>query len=174
MEVVIAAPDELAGLAADAIEQLLAAKPTAVLGLATGSSPLGIYDELVRRLGIADSAPDRNDPAAFPALRELITETVRGRSLAEWTEVFDDSDACVAPVLPLSEAVRHPHVVARGVYVERDGAAEPAPAPRFSRTGASLTTPPAATPGQHTREALTAWGIADVDGLLASGAAVQA
>lgn len=49
MEVVIAAPDELAGLAADAIEQLLAAKPTAVLGLATGSSPLGIYDELVRR-----------------------------------------------------------------------------------------------------------------------------
>ena len=27
---------------------------------------------------------------------------------------------------------------------------------------------------QHTREALTAWGIADVDALLASGAAVQA
>ena len=49
MEVVIATPEELAGLAADAIEQLLAAKPTAVLGLATGSSPLGIYDELVRR-----------------------------------------------------------------------------------------------------------------------------
>ena len=49
MEVVIATPEELAALAADAIESLLAAKPTAVLGLATGSSPLGIYDELVRR-----------------------------------------------------------------------------------------------------------------------------
>jgi hypothetical protein len=39
MEVVIATPEELAGLAADAIESLLATKPTAVLGLATGSSP---------------------------------------------------------------------------------------------------------------------------------------
>ena len=49
MEVVIAAPEELVALAAGAIESLLAAKPAAVLGLATGSSPLGIYDELVRR-----------------------------------------------------------------------------------------------------------------------------
>jgi glucosamine-6-phosphate deaminase len=49
MEVVIAAPEELVALAAGAIESLLAAKPEAVLGLATGSSPLGIYDELARR-----------------------------------------------------------------------------------------------------------------------------
>lgn len=49
MEVVIAAPEDLVALAAGAIESLLAAKPAAVLGLATGSSPLGIYDELVRR-----------------------------------------------------------------------------------------------------------------------------
>ena len=49
MEVVIDTPTVLASLAADALEQLLARKPDAVLGLATGSSPLGIYDELVRR-----------------------------------------------------------------------------------------------------------------------------
>ncbi|RYV52334.1 glucosamine-6-phosphate deaminase [Pengzhenrongella frigida] len=49
MEVIIAAPDELARLAAGAIEKLILARPAAVLGLATGSSPLGIYDELVRR-----------------------------------------------------------------------------------------------------------------------------
>lgn len=36
-------------IAADAIEALLARKPAAVLGLATGSSPLAIYDELVTR-----------------------------------------------------------------------------------------------------------------------------
>lgn len=48
MEVVIAAPDELAKLAAGTIEALLRARPDAVLGLATGSSPLPIYDELVR------------------------------------------------------------------------------------------------------------------------------
>ena len=48
MEAVIAAPEELARLAAGAIEKLLRSRPDAVLGLATGSSPLPIYDELVR------------------------------------------------------------------------------------------------------------------------------
>jgi glucosamine-6-phosphate deaminase len=49
MEVVIAPPGELARLAADAVEGLVRSDPEAVLGLATGSSPLAVYDELVRR-----------------------------------------------------------------------------------------------------------------------------
>ena len=49
MEVVIAPQAELAAHAAGAVESLLAVKPQAVLGLATGSSPLGVYDELARR-----------------------------------------------------------------------------------------------------------------------------
>jgi glucosamine-6-phosphate deaminase len=49
MEVVIAPAGELARLAADAVEGLLRADPEAVLGLATGSSPLAVYDELVAR-----------------------------------------------------------------------------------------------------------------------------
>jgi glucosamine-6-phosphate deaminase len=49
MEVVIAPAEELAVIAADAVERLLRAKRGAVLGLATGSSPLAVYDELVRR-----------------------------------------------------------------------------------------------------------------------------
>ncbi len=50
MEVVITSgAQESARLAADAIEQLLTRKPAAVLGLATGSTPLPTYDELVRR-----------------------------------------------------------------------------------------------------------------------------
>jgi alpha-methylacyl-CoA racemase len=142
--------------------------------LSIGALEPQFYDELVRLLGIAHVAPDRNDPTNHPALRELIATTVRGRTLAEWTDVFEGSDACAAPVLPLSEAVRHPHVVARGVYVERDGAPEPAPAPRFSRTGSTLSTPPPGVAGQDTSEALAAWGVDDVQGLLASGAAVQA
>ncbi len=51
---------------------------------------------------------------------------------------------------------------------------QPAPAPRFSRTDATLGLPPAPGPGAHTREALTAWGITDVEALVESGAAVQA
>ena len=49
MEVVIAPGPELGRLAAAAVEQLVRAQPDAVLGLATGSSPLAVYDELARR-----------------------------------------------------------------------------------------------------------------------------
>ncbi|MDQ0633435.1 glucosamine-6-phosphate deaminase [Arthrobacter pascens] len=50
MEVVILPGTKQIGkLAADAIESLLRGKPDAVLGLATGSSPLPIYDELAAR-----------------------------------------------------------------------------------------------------------------------------
>jgi glucosamine-6-phosphate deaminase len=50
MEVVILRDsEEIGGVAADAFERLLARKPDAVLGLATGSSPLSIYDELATR-----------------------------------------------------------------------------------------------------------------------------
>ncbi len=53
MEVVIAPGAELARLAADVIDRLLRTRAAqgrpAVLGLATGSSPLAVYDELARR-----------------------------------------------------------------------------------------------------------------------------
>ncbi len=50
MEVVILPGSKQIGkLAADAVEALLRRKPDAVLGLATGSSPLPLYDELAAR-----------------------------------------------------------------------------------------------------------------------------
>jgi glucosamine-6-phosphate deaminase len=52
MEVVIlAGAEEIGAVAADAIGALLGRTPAAVLGLATGSSPLAIYDELAARCG---------------------------------------------------------------------------------------------------------------------------
>jgi len=142
--------------------------------LAVGALEPQFYDALVVGLGIAEAAPDRNDPAHHPELRRIIGDAVRGRTQAEWVEVFDGTDACVAPVLPMTEAFDHPHLTARETFVERDGMTQPAPAPRFSRTPGSLTTPPPASAGQDTRSALTDWGIADVEGLLDSGAAMQA
>lgn len=50
MEIVILAGSKpVAALAADAIEALLKRRPEAVLGLAAGSSPLPVYEELVAR-----------------------------------------------------------------------------------------------------------------------------
>ncbi len=78
MEVVIADEYTLSELAADAIERLLRTEAAPVIGLATGSSPLRIYDELTTRhkneglsfahaqafmldeyVGIADDHPQR-------------------------------------------------------------------------------------------------------------------
>jgi alpha-methylacyl-CoA racemase len=130
------------------------------------------WTAFVELAGLVDVMPDRYDMGTFPAIKELLTETFLQRTQAEWTELFEGTDACVAPVIPLTEAVQHPHLAARGTFVERDGMAQPAPAPRFSRTSPTLTTPPA-LPGTDTRAALTVWGVKDVDRLIASGAAVQ-
>ena len=141
--------------------------------MSVGALEPQFYDRFVELLGVRDVAPDRYDPAQAEALRKLFTETFASRTQAEWTAVFEGTDACVAPVVKLSEAPAHPHLRAREVFVEKDGLVQPQPAPRFSRTRASLTTPPPAEAGSDTRAALAAWGITDVDGLIERGAAVQ-
>ncbi|HSE71558.1 MAG TPA: CaiB/BaiF CoA-transferase family protein [Nocardioidaceae bacterium] len=141
--------------------------------MAVGPLEPQFYDALVDGLGLAGELPDRYDLARHDELRELLAKRFRERTQAAWSRVFEDTDACCTPVLPLAEAARHPHLVARGTYVERDGLVQPAPAPRFSGTPATLGPGPS-VPGGQTREALQAWGVADVDRLLASGAVVQA
>jgi alpha-methylacyl-CoA racemase len=139
--------------------------------MSVGALEPQFYAVLVDRLGLED-LPDRDDLSQWPVLRAALAARFRERTQAEWTEVFDGSDACCAPVLPLTEAAEHPHLRARGTYVERAGVLQPSPAPRFSRTRATLTSGPTA-PGGQTREALTAWGVPDVEALIESGAAVQ-
>jgi alpha-methylacyl-CoA racemase len=128
------------------------------------------YAEMVRLLEL--DLPDRNDPANLPAIRAALTARFKERTQAEWSTLFAGTDACVAPVVPLADAPQHPHLAARGTFVTHDGITQPAPAPRFSRTPASLGLAPGG-PGAHTRDALTAWGVEDVDALIASGAATQ-
>ena len=131
------------------------------------------YELFVDLLGIRATAPDRYDLSTYPELRTVIADAFAARSQAEWVEVFEGTDACVAGIIPFTEAFTHPHLAARSTYVEHEGVTQPAPAPRFSRTPPSLTTAPAAQAGANTREALAAWGVADVDGLIERGAAVQ-
>lgn len=60
MEVIILQDaNEIGVVGADAIAALLGRKPDAVLGLATGSSPLAIYDELARRYAAGEISFDR-------------------------------------------------------------------------------------------------------------------
>ncbi|WP_426245474.1 CaiB/BaiF CoA transferase family protein [Nocardioides sp. LHG3406-4] len=139
--------------------------------MSVGALEPQFYDELVRLLEV--DVPDRDDPANHQAIRDSFTARFKERSQAEWVAVFEGTDACVAGIVPLSEAAEHPHLASRGTFVDVDGLTQPAPAPRFSRTPSALGLPPARAAGAHTREALAAWGIADVDSLIANGTAVQ-
>jgi alpha-methylacyl-CoA racemase len=141
--------------------------------MSVGALEPQFYAEFVKLLGL-DAAPDRYDLDRSDELRRQIVEAFAARTQAEWSEVFEGTDACVAPIVPLSEAIEHPHMAAREVFVEHEGIRQPAPAPRFSRTAATLSSPPPVKPGIDTREALTAWGIEDVEGLIDKGVAVQA
>ncbi|MCZ2820263.1 CaiB/BaiF CoA-transferase family protein [Modestobacter sp. VKM Ac-2977] len=140
--------------------------------LAVGALEPQFHAEFVDRLGLAGRVPDRAgaDPEE---LRGLFADAIGRRTRDEWAEVFAGTDACVAPVLSFAEARDHPQLAARQTYVERDGVVQPAPAPRFSRTPATLDRPPSRA-GEHTRAALSDWGITDVDALLAAGTVVQA
>ena len=143
------------------------------LHLSVGALEPQFFDALVTILGVKDSCPGQADLGEYDEMRRIFTETFASRTQAEWIEIFEGTDACVAGIIPMTQAFEHPHLAARGTYVEAHGMTQPAPAPRFSRTEASISTPPPGA-GEHTRAALGAWGIDDVEGLIERGVAVQA
>lgn len=103
-----------------------------------GAIETKFYSTLVGLLGLADD-PDfhiehQNDRSRWDVQRSRLEQLFRSRSQAHWCETLERSDACFAPVLTMTEALMHPHNVARGVFVDVEGVPQPGPAPRFSRT----------------------------------------
>lgn len=127
--------------------------------VAVGAIEPKFYQELVRGMGLdPDNLPAQMDRQAWPAVREKFTAIFKGAIRAEWESRMQGRDACFSPVLTPAEATDHPHMRARGAYVEIEGVTHPAPAPRFSRTPAAISAPPP-IPGQHTTQALLNWGF---------------
>ncbi len=134
------------------------------------------YAELLRRLGLDAGALPQAPREDWPAHKAALAAAFRTRTRDEWMTVFEGSDACVAPVLDLDEAPRHPHNRARDTFVRRAGRWQPNAAPRFSRTPSRIRSDPAPA-GPDPRETLRAWGIGDgngdrridIDALIAAG-----
>lgn len=130
------------------------------------------YRLFLDRLGIDDADfADQFDKARWPRLKQKLAAVFATQNRDHWCTLFADTDACVAPVLDLDEAPRHPHNVARAAFVDVDGVTQPAPAPRLSRTPGAIGGPPPLI-GEHTRQALAEWGMdsAHIDQLAACGA----
>lgn len=128
--------------------------------LSIGAIETQFYAELLEKTGLKDD-PDFDNQMnreTWPQRKAKLSERIQSKTRAEWEQIFEGSDACVAPVLSMTEAYRHPHNVHRQTFVEIAGVSQPAPAPRFSRTPAMTPgTPP--QPGEHSHAVLRDWGI---------------
>lgn len=122
------------------------------------------YAELLERLGLEPSElPAQYDRAAWPELRRRFAARFAERTRSEWEAIFDGTDACVTPVLSLSEAPKHPHNAARGIFGGPEGHQLPTPSPRVGGLPPrELPEPP--EPGAHTDELLTGLGY-DADAI---------
>lgn len=60
------------------------------------------------------------NPAHQRQLKEALKTRFAEKTLAEWQVVFADVDACVEPVLTITEAAEHPQLKARGMVIEVD------------------------------------------------------
>jgi alpha-methylacyl-CoA racemase len=126
---------------------------------------------LLAPLGIPLDPATQMDTTAWPALKEQMAALFRTRARDQWVDFFAGHDVCFAPVLTMNEARAHPHNVARGTFTEVDGAPQPAPAPRFSRTPGTVERAPV-VPGTDTDAVLADWGLEthEIATLRASGA----
>ncbi|MFJ9744734.1 CaiB/BaiF CoA transferase family protein [Streptomyces chartreusis] len=129
--------------------------------MAVGALEPQFYDEFLRLLGVEDFASARKDFSRWGELRDAVAARFKSRTRDEWTAVFEGSDACVAPVLSLREAPRHPHLAARGTFTDHGGITQPAPAPRFSATPTAVRTGPA-QPGADTADVARDWDVPDL------------
>jgi alpha-methylacyl-CoA racemase len=142
--------------------------------LSIGALEPRFFAELLRIAGLDSGTYTQSDPAQWPTLRARLAEVIVRRGRDEWMMLFGAADACVAPVLSMEEAPRHPHNMARETFISRFGTLQPAPAPRFSETPGSIRSPPPRI-GAQTRTILSELGIPapQIDDLLRAGACAE-
>ena len=107
--------------------------------------------------GLSPNAEDQR------ALKRAIEIEFEKRDFAEWQALFAGLDACVEPMLPLSEAVEHPQIRARGLVQEvpREGQAPQRQIACPIKFSAGLPPPRHAggALGSHTLEVLRELGL---------------
>tara|TARA_R110002072_G_scaffold119431_1_gene252251 strand:+ start:932 stop:2074 length:1143 start_codon:yes stop_codon:yes gene_type:complete len=141
--------------------------------MAVGAIEAQFYAALLERLDLDPAeAQHQHDHSQWPRITEMFANCFAARTRDEWTRRFAGSDACVSPVLTMTEAPADAHNVARGTFTERDDFVQPAPAPRFSGTPAQLRRGPFFA-GEDTRSILREAGLDTdrVDQLISDGIA---
>lgn len=139
--------------------------------VAVGAIEERFWTDLIKVLGLdPDEVSGRHNPTEWPAVRDKLAAVIRTRTRDEWEKLAEGTDACLTPVLTPTEALSHPHNVARQTFVDVDGQPQPAPAPKFDRTPAGIPTAPR-EPRSDTGEVLAELGLSaeEIDELRAAG-----
>lgn len=120
--------------------------------MAVGAIEPQFYAELLKALEL----PDEDQFADFEKRKVQFGEIFMKRTQKEWCEIFDKHDACVTPILSLSEAPNYRHNSERQSFIRSyEDQMVPAPSPRLSRTPATSQAPQRPPHhGEHTEETL--------------------
>jgi alpha-methylacyl-CoA racemase len=139
--------------------------------LGVGPLEAKFFQEMIATLGPAAAGITQGEHTRWPEFEARLEALIKTKTRDEWAVLFEPTDACVAPVLSMREAQQHPYNTEREVFQTQFGITQPSPAPRFDRTAANITPPPAAL-GADTKAVLTEWGLAEatVSELLAAKA----
>ncbi|HEU4821287.1 MAG TPA: CaiB/BaiF CoA-transferase family protein [Qipengyuania sp.] len=107
--------------------------------ISVGAIEPQFYAELCDRAGApAELREGQMNPANWGDHADGLATLFATKTKAEWCELLEGTDACFAPVVAMDDARAHPHMAARGAYVEHGGRWHTAPAPRFDRTPGAI------------------------------------
>ncbi|XP_053196139.1 alpha-methylacyl-CoA racemase [Scomber japonicus] len=141
--------------------------------MAVGAIEPQFYKQLLKGLELdAAALPNQMNYIDWPELRRIFTERFATKTQADWSKIFDGTDACVTPVLSFDQVSSHPHNQERGSFIQDSSREEsPRPAPVLSRTPAQPCLASDPVIGEHTVEVLEEFGFssAQIDQMLTAG-----
>jgi alpha-methylacyl-CoA racemase len=122
--------------------------------VAVGAIEPQFYARLLELLGLPLSELPQWERERWPEFKQRFADVFARQPTQHWQDLLEHEQVCTNIVQGPFEAPLHPHMAARGNFIELDGIRQPAPAPRFSRT------PAAAQPAQDDPDAaLRRWGL---------------
>jgi alpha-methylacyl-CoA racemase len=129
--------------------------------ISIGAGEPKFYTQLLKILNLENRRlPDQYDRSKWDDLKACFEDVFRSKTRDEWCALMEGTDVCFSPVLDIDEAPQHPHNRDRQTFICVGGDIQPAPAPRFSRTGLDLPLPGNRCEPQSD-SALLNWGFGD-------------
>ena len=133
--------------------------------LSVGSIEPQFFSSFCETIKCPDLIPGGIEPPDIEIAKKRVREILKTKTRDEWTEEFRKVDACVEPVLSLSEALNNSHSIERGMVVEVDlpngGKVRQLASPiKFSETPPQYKSA-GISPGFHTKEVLLEIGYSD-------------